>query len=103
MLAQPFGRARPDDQPGNGGEAGLRHPLNAPLLCQFRRDAQEPRRLRILSNPFARRKVMGVGSELDGQVSRIHGATVALQPEAELLLSTAFAIGSNFPSCKRWW
>ncbi len=83
MLAQPFGRARPDDQPGNGGEAGLRHPLHAPLLCQFRRDAQEPGRLRTLSGPFTRRKVVCVRSKLDSQVARVHGAAIPLQPEAE--------------------
>jgi hypothetical protein len=67
MLAQPFGRACPEDQLGGGGEAGLRHPLHAPLLCQFRRDAREPGRLRTLSGPFTRRKVVCVRSELDGK------------------------------------
>ena len=89
MLAQPFGRGRPEDQLGDGGEAGLRHPLYAPLLCQYRRDAQEPGRLRTLAGPFPRRKVVRIGSELDDQIARVHGAAIPLQPEAETALPHA--------------
>lgn len=74
MLPRQRRRGRPDGQPGGGGEAALRHPLHAPLLFQLRRDAQEPGRLRTLSGPFTRRKVVRIGSELDGQVARVHGA-----------------------------
>ena len=41
MYVQQRCRGRPEDQPGGGHEASLRHPLNALLLREFRRDIQE--------------------------------------------------------------
>ena len=89
MFVQQHRRRRPEDGSAGGGEAGLRHPLYAPLLCQFWRDAQEPGRLHTLAGPCARRKVVPIGSKLDGEIARVHGATIPLQPEAQMALPHA--------------
>jgi hypothetical protein len=89
MFVQQCCRSRPDDQPCGGRDAGLRHPLNSPFLCKLRPNAQELGERGILSDPFTRRNIVSVGSELDSQVARIHGAAIPLQPEAEMSLPYA--------------
>jgi hypothetical protein len=52
-------------------------------------DTHEHLRHLVPSRPFTRGNVLCVGGKFDHQVSRVHRATIPLQPEAHLLLPNA--------------